>query len=892
MGQSRVLVVRGEAGVGKTALLDHVAKRTSGCNVLRGAGVESEMELAFAGLHQLCAPMLGHLDRLPGPQRDALSIAFGLISGEPPDRFLVGLAVLSLLAELAEQQPLVCLVDDAQWLDRVSAQTLAFVGRRLLAERVALVFAVRQPTADHEFNGLDELKVAGLNDQDARALLDSVLSGPVDSRLRDRIVAETRGNPLALLELTRGMTPAELAGGFGLEDAEPLMSRIEQGFLRQLEGLPASTRRLMLVAAVEPIGDVTLFWSAAQRLGIGNEAAAPAVGAGLIEIGTRIRFRHPLLRSAARQAAGDDELRRVHSALAEVTDPQLDPDRRAWHRAHAALGPDEGVAQDLMQSAGRAQSRGGDAAAGAFLSRATELTPDAAERGLRALAAAQAKWFAADPQAARELLTIADGCPLDPLGRARLQRIRAQLAFAFHPPHEVVPMLMEAAKQLEPLDLNLARETQLDAIGAVLFASRLGGREQLEPAVAAVCKTHPHLNTTRVIDPLLDGLSARYSEGYAAGVPKLKATLDVFTQGEGHLEQKLRWLWLATPVAHELWDDGAWDVMTRLAVSLTRRAGALTQLPVALIYRALSQIQNGEFDSGAALILEADSINQSIGNPSLLPNLLIVAAWKGDETLAVKLIDEYVADSIATGAGRTIALAEYARALLYNSLGQYDKAVAAAQRSCEFEDLGFFGWGLTELVEACVRSDQLDLAAAALSALSEHTLAADTDWALGIEARSRAMLRNGPEAEDLYLDAIDRLGRTRIRMECARACLVYGEWLRREGRRIDARTQLRRAHDMFTAAGAEGFAERTRRELMATGETVRKRNVETVDELTPQESQIARLAADGHTNPEIGAELFISARTVEWHLRKVYAKLGVGSRRELAGALQVLSSRN
>ena len=405
--------MRGEAGVGKTALLGHVLEHTPGCRVVRAAGVESEMELAYAGLHQLCTPMLGHVDGLPGPQRDALATAFGLSAGEPPDRFLVGLAVLSLLAEVAEEEPLACVVDDAQWLDQVSAQTLAFVARRLLAEPVALVFAVREARDDHELAGLPELVIAGLRSRDARALLDSVLSGPVDEPVRERIVAETRGNPLALLELPRGLTPAELAFGFGLPDAMPLDGRIERGFLRRLEPLPVDTRRLLLTAAVEPVGDASLLWRAVDRLGIEPEAAAAAEATGLIELGTRVRFRHPLVRSAAYRSATREERQDVHRALAEVTDPELDPDRRAWHRAQAAVAPDEDVAAELERSAHRAQARGGLAAAAAFLEEAARMTLDPARRAERALAAAQAKHDAGASDAALGLLVMAQAGPFD-----------------------------------------------------------------------------------------------------------------------------------------------------------------------------------------------------------------------------------------------------------------------------------------------------------------------------------------------------------------------------------------------------------------------------------------------------------------------------------------------
>jgi DNA-binding CsgD family transcriptional regulator len=884
-GQSQVLVLRGEAGVGKSALLEYLLAGASGCRVARAAGVESEMELAFAGLQQLSAPLLDHLDRLPGPQRDALSTAFGLSAGEPPDRFLVGLAVLSLLAEVAEAEPLVCLVDDAQWLDRVSAQTLAFVARRLLAERVAFVFAVREPSDEQDLAGLPELTVRGLGDGDARALLDSVLTGPLDERVRDRIVAETRGNPLGLLELPRGLSPAELAGGFGLPDTVPLANRIEHGFLRRLEPLPDEPRRLLLTAAAEPVGDVTVVWRAAALLGIGPDAAAPAEAAGLIELGARVRFRHPLVRSAVYRAASPDERRSVHGALAEATDADLDPDRRAWHRAHAAGGPDEAVAGELELSAGRVKGRGGAAAAAAFLERATELTPDPARRGARALAAARAKYDAAAPEAALALLATAELCPLDALQRAELERLRAQLAFARRRGSDAPPLLLEAAGRLEPLDAELARETYLQALGAAIFAGRLSDGRAVQDVAAAARAAPPGPEPPRAIDLLLDGLAIRFTDGYAAAVPPLTQALHAFAQEQELPEHDLRWLWLTWPVANEVWDDEEWDRLTTRAVRVARDAGALAVLPIALLYRAGVHVFAGRFAEAAALIEESDAISAATGNTRLAYVAPVVAAYRGQEALALELIEASIQDATARGEGRAIALAEFARAVLYNGVGRYEAAQAAAQRACEHEDLGLFAWSLMELVEASARGASPDVAAAALRQLEERTHAAGTDWALGAQARSRALVSDGEAAEAFYREALERLAGSRLAVYLARTQLVYGEWLRRENRRVDAREQLRAAHDAFIRIGADGFAERARRELLATGETVRKRSVETLDELTAQEAQIARLAGEGRTNPEIGAELFLSPRTVEWHLRKVFPKLGISSRKELRDAL-------
>jgi DNA-binding CsgD family transcriptional regulator len=886
-GESQVLVLRGDAGFGKTALLEYLSERAEGCRRARAAGVESEMELAFAGLQQLCATMLDRLEQLPGPQRDALGTAFGLRTGEPPDRFLVGLAVLSLLAEVAEDEPpLVCLVEDAQWLDRVSAQTLAFVARRLLAERVVLVFAVRAVNDEHELAGLPEQVVGGLSDGDARALLDSAIAGRLDERVRDRIVAETRGNPLALLELPRGLTPAELAGGFALPDASPLAGQIEQSFLRRLQPLPVETRRLLLIAAAEPLGDVNLLWRAVERLGIGADAAAPAQAAGLIEISARVRFRHPLVRSAAYRAAGVRELQEAHRALADVTDPDLDPDRRAWHRAHAAVGPDEEVAAELERSAGRAQARGGLAAAAAFLERAAMLTIEPAHRAQRALVAAQAKHHAGASDAALELLATAKAGPLDELARARVELLGGQIAFAVRRGRDAPPLLLSAAQQLEPLDLRLARETYLDAFAAATFAGRLasgGGMPEVAHAALAAPRS---LQPPLAADLLLDGLALRTTEGHAAGAPALRQALNAFCSERLPNEEAIRWFWLACHVAStDLWDDEIWDTLSARQVQLARDAGALTVLPIALATRIALHLVFGEFATAASLVGELATIVEATGSYLAPYGALFLAAWCGHEAEASELIDASMSDVMARGEGLGLSSIKWASAVLYNGLGRYDDARAAAQQVREYPHDRMFSWVLPEFIEASVRSGKAEGADEALKRLSESTRASGTDWALGIEARSHALLSDGEAAESHYRKAIERLGRTRIRFELARAHLLYGEWLRRKRRRIDAREQLRLAHEMLRDMGAEAFAERARRELAATGETVRKRSVETRDQLTAQEAQIARLAGDGLSNQDIGARLFISPRTVEYHLHKVFAKLCIGSRSQLDGAL-------
>jgi DNA-binding CsgD family transcriptional regulator len=888
-GRSQVLVLRGEAGIGKSALVEYLVGSAAGCRIARAAGVESQMELAFAGLHQLCAPMMGHLDRLPGPQRDALAVAFGLSTGSAPDRFMVGLAVLSLLAEVAEDKTLICVVDDAQWLDRVSAQTLAFVARRLLAERVALVFAVRGPALDpgeDPLAGLPELAVRGLRDGEARALLDSAVPGRLDERVRDRIVAETRGNPLALLELPRGLTAAELAGGFGRPDARPLASQIEQSFLRRIRSLPAPTQRLLLAAAAEPVGDLSLLRRVGERLAIGPDAEAAAEAAGLVEFGVRVRFRHPLVRSAAYRAAGPGDRRDVHRALAEATDPEADPDRRAWHRAHAAVEPDETVAGELARRADQAHARGGIAAAAAFLRRATELTPDPARRGARAVAAAQATFDAGAPDVALELVAAAEMGPLDELQHGRLTRLRGQIVFARRRGGDAVPLLLEAANRLEGIDDGQAREAYLEAIGAAVFAGRLNRRGALQEVAEAASAAPRGPQPPRLVDALLDGLVARFAEGYVEGASLLTRVLLPFRQGAGRDEDDvMRWLWLSWLAAVEMWDDETCHELATHAVRTAREAGALNFLPLALTYRAVMYVYAGEFDVASALVEESHAILKVTGNSYLGYASVLLLVWRGEDTEAPARILANTEWAKTWGEGRVAGGAHYLIALLYNGLGQYHDALASAERACEYDDLGLFGFSLAELVEAGVRADAPGAAAAALRRLEERANASGTDWALGVLSRSRALLSDGQAADLLYREAVERLSRCRVAVDLARAHLLYGEWLRRENRRVDAREQLRTAYEMLHRFGATAFAERARRELLATGESVRHRTIEARQVLTAQETQIARLAGAGKTNSEIGAELFISSRTVEWHLRKVFTKLGVDSRRKLRGVL-------
>ena len=884
-GESRALVVHGEPGVGKTALLEYLAGQASGCRVVHAGGVQSEMELAFAVLHQLCAPMLDRLERLPAPQRDALRTAFGLSAGPAPDRFLIGLAALGLLSEMAGERPLVCIVDDEQWLDSASAQVLAFVARRLGAESVGLVFGARVPTGD--LAGLPELVIGGLREDDARTLLDSALTGPLDTLVRDQIVAEAHGNPLALLELPRGWTAAELAGGFGLPGAVPLAGRIEESFRRQLAALPAQPRRLLQLAAAEPTGDPVLVWRAAGRLGICAEAAGPAVEAGLAEFGVRVRFRHPLVRSAAYQSAPTDDLREIHAALAEVTDPASDPDRLTWHRAAATAAPDEGVATELERSAGRAQARGGLSAAAAFLERAMLLTPDPGRRADRAIAAAEAKHQAGAPEVAAELLVMAEAGPLEELARARISLLRGQMAFSAGNSSDTPRLLIDAARRFEALDTRLARETYLEALSAALLGHRTSQIGTLEIARAARGATAAPPSDSRAPDLLLEGMATLITDGYETGVPAVQRALSVFRDGDLPIGEQLRWLFVATRCAIDIWDDESWRDLAIRQVELARAVGALSLLPFAITQRFGMHLHAGEFATVAQLVDEFSVLKEATATG--LPDFgtMMLAAWQGRSREAFRLIDEFITDMSERGQGYGVSLPYYTASVLYNGLGRYSDAMASAELASEQrDDLAFANLALAELIEAAVRGGQPERAAAAMRRLTELTLPSGTAWGRGVAARSRALLSEGDEAERLYREAIAHLSSAPARTELARAHLLYGEWLRRQRRRREAREHLHTARDMLEAMGMDAFAERAGRELRAAGETVRKRTAAARDEeLTAQEAQIARLAREGLSNPEIGSRLFISARTVQYHLGNIFAKLGIASRSQLSHVL-------
>ncbi len=891
-GLSAVRVIRGEAGIGKTALLQYCAEAANGFRVVRLAGVESEMELPFAGLHQLCAPMLDRLDVLPEPQRAALDVALGRASGEPPQRFLVALAALGLLSGAAERRPLLCLVDDAQWLDSASGQVLGFLARRLGAEPVAIVFAVREPTTESELVGLPELRLQGLPEAEARALLAMVIPGRFDPRVLDRLVAESRGNPLALLELPRRLSTAQLPGGFGLRGSHELTGRIEQSFLLRLQDMPEDARRLLLVAAAEPADDPLLVWRAAELLGVQASAAVATEAEGMLAIGGSVRFRHPLVRSAIYRSASVDDRRAAHLALAEATDAQADPDRRAWHLAAAAPEPDEQVAADLERSAGRAQARGGLAAAAAFLQRSVVLTRDPGRRAGRALAASRASLHAGQFETALGLLGAAEAGALDELQRARVDLLRAQIVSASGSGSEAPVQLLRAARRLEPLDVTLARETYLDAWGAAFFA----GDPASSASVAAISRAarsaprptgRPHAS-----DLLLDGLALLATEGRAAAAPVLHQAVSEYLTEELSLEKGLQWGVLASTAAVEIWDFDNWENVITRQMELARAAGALAPLSIALNGRGIVVAWRGDLSAAARVIVEADAVTEATRTRVAPYGAMLHAALRGRESEARARIDTAIDHARSGGEGLAIQWATWSTAVLCNGLGRYDEALAAARVAGDENQPDHFVtvWALPELIEAATRTSRPELCAGPVERLAASANVTATDWGLGILARCRALLATDDnEAERHYREAVDRLRATRLRPELARAHLLYGEWLRLRHRRAEARTQLELAHSLFGSMGLDGFAHRARHELVGAGANLREIASDTPDELTPQEDHIARLAREGRTNVQIGAQLYLSPRTVEWHLKKVFAKLGITSRRALQDALPATS---
>jgi DNA-binding CsgD family transcriptional regulator len=890
-GRSGVVVVSGEAGIGKTTLLDHLAERMGDeVRVRRIVAAESEMELAYAGLQMLGGPLLGSAEGLPAPQRDALETAFGLRAGSSPSPFLVGLATLGLLTESADDRGLLCIVDDAQWLDAASATAVALVARRLDAEGIALVLAMR--TVATAYADLPRLALGGLGDRDARALLAGSLAGPIDRQVEDRVLAEARGNPLALRELPRGLGPADVAGGFSLTTSMPLESRIEQSLLAQLEPLPDETRSLLLLAAAEPTGDPWLLRRASEGLGLGPAELEAAAKTEALLVGSRVVFRHPLLRSAVYRAATPEHRRLVHRALADATDVDRDPDRRAWHRAGATLLPDEDVAADLERSAARARARGGAAAAAAFLARSAELTPDPSRRADRLIAAADAKHDAGAPDVVLSLVVLLRDLSLDARQAAVVERLEARARYALRRHRGGARELLAAAQRLEPLDRALARDTYIEALAAAIYGGRLGDADEVVAVSRAILDATADDDSDRARDLILRGQALLAAEGQEAAIPTLRRALAAFLDNPPDVHE-VHWMWFASRAAQDLWDRDALRALADRQVELARADGVVTVLPIALSLLMLAQTVDGDLDAAQASCDEIDTIKGVTGLALPAYGQMFLAAYRGQADETERRARQVRADGEARGEGYAISAANFAEAILYNGLGRYRDSVEVGRRELAYTaELNHAMRTLLELVEAATRTGDIELAEEAHARLGHVTRPLDNDWALGVLAMATGQLAAGATAERCFDEALERFERVRIPIMVGRTHLLYGELLRRRNRRVDARKHLRAAHESLERMGLGGFADRAARELRATGEKVRTRSVETSAQLTEQELNVARLAREGLTNRDIGARLFISARTVEYHLGKVFTKLGIGSRSDLVAGRVDLEAGN
>jgi DNA-binding CsgD family transcriptional regulator len=888
-GRSGTLIVSGEAGVGKTALVDQAVERAGpGVRVLRMVAAESEVELAYAGMQQLCNHMMDRVTLLPAPQRDALEAALGLCDAVAPSPFLVGLAILGLLTDASDDGPLLCIIDDAHWLDEASAQAIAFVARRLDAEGVALILVMR--VVDHDFSDRPQLIVGGLGDDDAREILRHAVPGAIDRRVRDQLIAEARGNPLALQELPRGLSPAEIAGGFALARSVPLERRIEHSLVAQLEPLPESARQLLLLAAADPTGDPALLWRASAVLKLATGTLDVVEQTGMLVLRARVEFRHPLARSAIYRSSAPQDRRLVHAALAEATSAERDPDRRAWHRASATVRPDEEIAADLERSATRARARGGAAATAAFLERSAELTPDPVRRARRLIAAAEAKHDAGAPERALRLLDTTRDHALTLLQEALVERLRARASYAVRRDRDAPSTLLAAAQRLAPLDPPLARDTYLEALAAALYAGRLGDPAEVAAISRAILDATDNDDSDRARDLILRGQALLAAEGPAAAASTLHRALRAFMIDDPD-QLELRWMWLGCRAAVDLWDADALRALADRQIDLARREGVLTVLPIALSVAMCARLLDGQLDAASAACDEVEVIKNVTGHPLPLYGRIVVAAFRGQVEEVERRAAQLRSDADARGEGYSLSVTNYAEAVVYNGLGRYADAVAAAQRELPFaRELSFAMRSLPELIEAATREGDPTIAQEAFEQLRDLTRPVGGDWALGVLALAEAQLHDdAAAAERLYREAVERFERGGMSLLEGRARLLYGEALRRQHRRVDARRELRAAHARLSACGARAFAERAAHELVATGETIRSHEPGTEHALTPQELAVVRLAREGLTNRDIGSRLFISSRTAEYHLRKVFIKFGIRSRAELKSAFADLS---
>jgi DNA-binding CsgD family transcriptional regulator len=889
-GLSGTCVFVGDAGMGKTALLEYAVENGHKLRHLVISGVEAESELGYAALHRLLLPFLRDRDQLPRPQRAALESAFGLERGEPADRFLVGLACLSLLADNAAKQRLLCIIDDAQWIDRESLEALSFVARRLEADGIALMFAIRDlGSVPGALDGLPTVTVAGLPEEAALDLLASQAQRPLEPDIARRLVSSTGGCPLALIEVASGLTEQQLLGGQMFGDRLPIGRRLEGHFLAQVRELDPTAQLFLLVAATESSGDLTLVRRAAYDLGSDAASEDAAFASGLIALRPNVVFRHPLIRAAVYGGALGAQRDQVHIALAALLDG-VDPDRRVRHLASAARQPDADLALELEDSGIRAANRGGYAAAVSVFLEAARVSLGANDRTQRLLVAAKFALLAGMPQRADALLAQTFENLVDPELRAQAMLLDGMLRTPLADPASAPARLVAAAEALAPFDDALARDALCEALSASLVAQRYTtGTTPQDVARAALVTIDRTTSAASLVDLLIQGTAYLLLSDYSNAVPVLERAVALIRAGDiSRYDMSGN---LVTCILNELGDDSTYNLWVRNIEEHARQRGALIVLQLALVGRAKAELRSGRFMAAEMTYDEVVTITGVIGGVPEFYELLKceLFAWRGQEEEARATAARLREWSAAIGSTVATNLANRSIATVELAAGHWSDALEAVEPLLDPVAVGQNRLALPIAINAASRAGKRELATHYVAELSART-PSDTAWGQGQVTLGRALIADDGGADVLYVEAIRLLESTSVVVEALQARLAYGEWLRRQKRRIDARAQLRVAYDRFSEIGATGFATRALAELEATGERAHKRSISVKSNLTPQETQAARRAASGATNKEIAAEMYISANTVDYHLRKVYRKLGISSRFELRDALPPLDA--
>ena len=896
-GLSAALVLRGDAGVGKTALLAQLPHIAPDVDFTWLSGVESETSLGFAGLHRLLIPHLHRMQEVPPVQRSALASALGLTEAKPTNVFLVGQAVLTMLADAAQARPLVCVIDDAQWLDQESVEVLAFVARRLFAEQLGVVFSVREPPRNQQFEGIAELSISGLETEEAAAMLATITSQRVDPKVAEHVAQMVAGNPMAVGEVGRQLADARLTPDLLLNGPLPLGRRLEEHFRTQVQDLPASCRAVLLLAATHTSTDTAVLRRAAALDGLDLEAAAPAQTNSLIERGADIRFRHPLIRAAVYAAASPAERRHAHKTLAAVIDKTTDRDQHAWHLAAATLLPNENVAAELEGCAVIARSRGGYSDEASFLARAAALSPDSSRAASRYLDSATAALNSGAPHRATELLNLATPHLREPFARVHAQLIHVDIIInsGLEPYTALTSKRLEAARALITSDSALARQTLLEAIRSGILCGSYSSDTTLEQLGRTALDLWPALDGAHSVDDfLLQGLATAITDRFTEAAPALRRAVGMLDQivSGTELESSTRLMIFDTRVylghyaAICIFDDRRLIRLLRDAVDSQRERGILHSLVIGLHILAIHESVMGNISSAVAHKEEAHAVAKALGYTgqrmsATLPNAQLLA-WQGRDHEVLEVTTSMFAFAGYLQVGELKRAARHALIVMHIGRGDYEQAFATGMQGLADNYTHLEVESLPSIIEAALRTGRQDVADDVLSKLRTIALASGTNWALGLLTRCSALAAaHKIEAEALYRESIAYLDETIVLTDQARAHLAYGEWLRRQQRYIEARTELRIAYDMFFSMGAPAFAERARVELAAAGAKIKKAKIGTLSTLTPQETQVVELAATGATNQEIATRLFLSTHTVAYHLTKAFRKLGVSSRREL-----------